>query len=85
MDYAVRLIGIDHVGFGSDFNHGGGVTGYNSVAEGPNVTLGLLKRGYSEEDIRKLWGGNFLRVLKEVEAAKAIRATENKVTTGATK
>jgi membrane dipeptidase len=69
VDYAVRLIGIDHVGLGSDFNHGGGVTGYNSVAEGPNVTLGLLKRGYSEEDIRKLWGGNFIRVFKEVEVA----------------
>lgn len=80
VDYAVRLIGVDHVGFGSDFNLGGGVTGYNSVAEGPNVTLGLLNRGYSEEEIRKLWGGNFLRVLKEVEATKTGKVTENKVT-----
>ncbi|MBX2897345.1 MAG: dipeptidase [Cyclobacteriaceae bacterium] len=68
VDYAVRLIGVDHVGFGSDFNHGGGVTGFNSVAEAPNVTRELLKRGYTEEEIRKLWGGNFLRVFKEVEA-----------------
>jgi membrane dipeptidase len=81
VDYAVRLIGIDHVGLGSDFNHGGGVTGYNSVAEGPNVTLALLKRGYSEEDIRKLWGANFLRVLKEVEAVKIQKATEPKSVT----
>lgn len=80
VDYAVRLVGIDHVGFGSDFNHGGGVTGYNSVAEAPNVTYGLLKRGYSEEDIRKLWGGNFLRVLKEVEARKVVKAVDSKTT-----
>jgi membrane dipeptidase len=67
VDYAVRLIGIDHVGLSSDFNHGGGVIGYASVGDGPNVTRELLKRGYSEEDIGKLWGRNFLRVLKEVE------------------
>lgn len=85
VDYAVRLIGIDHVGFGSDFNHGGGVTGYNSVAEGPNVTLGLLKRGYTEEEIRKLWGGNFLRVLREVELSKAIKSTETKTASLGTK
>ncbi|MFM8834237.1 MAG: dipeptidase [Cytophagales bacterium] len=85
IDYVVRLIGVDHVGFGSDFNHGGGVTGYNSVAEGPNVTLGLLKRGYTEEEIRKLWGGNFLRVLREVESSKAIRIVETKTASPSTK
>lgn len=52
------------------------------MAEGPNVTLGLLKRGYTEEDIRKLWGGNFLRVLKEVEASKVAKANEIKVVAG---
>ena len=67
VDYAVRLIGIDHVGLSSDFNHGGGVIGYANVGDGPNVTRELLKRGYSEPDIDKLWGRNFLRVLKEVE------------------
>lgn len=72
VDYAVRLIGIDHVGLASDFNHGGGVTGYAHVGEAPNLTRELLKRGYSETDIQKLWGGNFLRVFKQVEAlAKA--------------
>jgi membrane dipeptidase len=71
VDYAVRLIGIDHVGLSSDFNHGGGVLGYSSVADGPNVTRELLKRGYSEADIDKLWGGNFLRVFKAVEQAAA--------------
>jgi len=67
VDYAVRLIGIDHVGLSSDFNHGGGVIGYASVGDGPHVTRELLKRGYSEEDIGKLWGRNFIRVFKEVE------------------
>ena len=67
VDYAVRLIGIDHVGLSSDFNHGGGVIGYASVGDGPNVTRELLERGYSEADIDKLWGRNFLRVLGEVE------------------
>jgi membrane dipeptidase len=71
VDYAVRLIGIDHVGLSSDFNHGGGVIGYANVGDGPNVTRELLKRGYSEGDIDKLWGRNFLRVLKEVERVGA--------------
>ena len=55
VDYAVRLIGIDHVGLSSDFNHGGGVIGYASVGDGPNVTRELLKRGYSEADIDRLF------------------------------
>ncbi|GLU53454.1 dipeptidase [Dyadobacter frigoris] len=67
VDRAVKLIGIDHVGFSSDFNHGGGVKGYANVGEGLNITRELVKRGYSEEDIKKLWGGNFIRVFKEVE------------------
>ena len=71
VDYAVRLIGIDHVGLSSDFNHGGGVVGYAHVGEGPNVTRELLKRGYSEQDVAKLWGGNFFRVFKQVEAVAA--------------
>ena len=77
VDYAVRLIGIDHVGLSSDFNHGGGVTGYAHVGDAPNVTRELLKRGYSEGDIAKLWGGNFLRVFKQVEAVSAgLRRTD---------
>jgi membrane dipeptidase len=67
VDAAIKLIGIDHVGLSSDFNHGGGVTGYANVGEAGNVTAELLKRGYSEQDIDKLWGGNFLRVLKQAE------------------
>lgn len=67
IDYAVRLLGIDHVGIASDFGGGGGVEGWQDASETPNVTLELVARGYTEEDIRKLWGGNLLRVMSEVE------------------
>ena len=67
IDYAVKLIGIDHVGIASDFDGGGGVDGWNSAAESVNVTLELVKRGYTEEQIAKIWGGNLLRVWGEVE------------------
>lgn len=71
LDYIVDRIGVDHVGIGSDFNHGGGVEGFADASEALGVTVGLLKRGYSEEDIGKIWGGNFLRVMRAAEAAKA--------------
>jgi membrane dipeptidase len=71
IDYAVRLIGIDHVGISSDFDGGGGVEGWTDAAETFNVTLELVRRGYGEEDIRKLWGGNLLRVLRDVERVAA--------------
>lgn len=67
VDYAVRLIGIEHVGIGSDFNNGGGVLGYAHVGEARNLTRELLRRGYDEASIAKLWGGNFLRVLEQAE------------------
>ena len=70
IDYAVKLIGIDHVGISSDFDGGGGVTGWNSASETFNVTLELVKRGYTEEQIAKLWSGNLLRVLRAVEAER---------------
>ncbi|MEG5263639.1 pyoverdine-tailoring dipeptidase-like protein PvdM [Pseudomonas sp. JDS28PS106] len=71
IDYAVKKIGIDHVGISSDFNDGGGVKGFNDVGEIRNVTAELIERGYAEADIAKLWGGNFLRVWGEVQAAAA--------------
>jgi membrane dipeptidase len=71
IDYAVELIGIDHVGISSDFDGGGGVTGWRDASETFKVTLELVRRGYSEEEIRKLWGGNLLRVWREVEAVAA--------------
>jgi len=71
VDYAVKLIGIDHVGISSDFDGGGGVDGWDSAAETFNVTLELVRRGYSEQDISKLWSGNLLRVWREVEQVAA--------------
>jgi membrane dipeptidase len=67
IDYAVKLIGIDHVGISSDFDGGGGVDGWNDASETFNVTLELVRRGYTEPQIAKLWSGNLLRVLGEVE------------------
>jgi membrane dipeptidase len=67
IDHAVKLIGIDHVGISSDFDGGGGVSGWRDASETFNVTLELVRRGYTEDQIRKLWGGNLLRVWREVE------------------
>ncbi len=76
IDYMVKLIGIDHVGISSDFDGGGGIEGWNDASETFNVTLELVKRGYTEEEIEKLWSGNLLRVMDEVEAVAAgIRRT----------
>ena len=61
------VTGLDHVGISSDFDGGGGIDGWNSAAEAFNVTLELLRRGYTEQQIDKLWGGNLLRVWGEVE------------------
>ena len=67
IDYAVKLLGIDHVGISSDFDGGGGVIGWNDAGETWNVTIELVRRGYTETQIEKLWGGNLLRVLDEVQ------------------
>jgi membrane dipeptidase len=69
IDYAVKVAGIDHVGIGTDFDGGGGVPGFNDHSEAFNVTLELVKRGYTEQQIVKIWGGNLLRVWREVEKA----------------
>ena len=71
IDYMVKLIGIDHVGISSDFDGGGGIEGWSDASETFNVTLELVKRGYTEEEIEKLWGGNLLRVLDKVQAVAA--------------
>ncbi len=67
IDYAVKLIGLDHVGISSDFDGGGGVAGWSDASETFNVTLELVRRGYTEEQIGKLWSGNLLRVMEQVE------------------
>ena len=68
VDYVVKRIGIDHAGISSDFDGGGGVDGWRSASKSLNVTVELVRRGYTEEQIRKIWGGNLLRVLERVEA-----------------
>jgi membrane dipeptidase len=67
----VKVAGIDHVGIASDFDGGGGVVGWNDASETINVTRELVRRGYSEADIAKIWSGNLLRVLEEVEKTAA--------------
>ena len=71
IDYLVNLIGLEHVGISSDFDGGGGVEGWNDAAETFNVTLELVRRGYTEQQIGMLWSGNLLRVLDEVQAVAA--------------
>lgn len=67
IDHIVKVIGIDYVGIGTDFDGGGDLSGCRDVSQMENVTLELVKRGYSEEAIRKIWGGNFMRVFREVQ------------------
>ncbi len=67
VDYAVRRIGIQHVGISSDFDGGGGFTGWRDASESANITAELLRRGYDRQEIAALWGGNFLRVLRIAE------------------
>ena len=67
IDHAVKVAGIEHVGIGTDFDGGGGIPGFNDHSEALNVTIELVRRGYSEEEISKIWGANFLRVWREVE------------------
>jgi membrane dipeptidase len=69
IDYVVKRIGIDHVGIGTDFDHGAGIVGYKDASEAPNLTRALLARGYSADDVAKIWSGNFMRVLRAAEAA----------------
>jgi membrane dipeptidase len=71
IDHVVQVIGIDYVGIGTDFDGGGGVEGCRTVSDMKNITIELLRRGYSKSDITKIWGGNIMRVLRKVgEVAK---------------
>jgi membrane dipeptidase len=69
IDHVVQVIGIDHVGIGTDFDGGGGIDGCKTVGDMKNITIELLRRGYSKKDIEKIWGGNVMRVLRRVEDA----------------
>lgn len=68
IDHIVQVAGIDHVGIGCDFDGGGGIEGVFDASEVMNITIELVKRGYTEEQIQKIWGGNLIRVFKEVQA-----------------
>ena len=70
IDYAVRKIGVDHVGIGSDFDGGGGVSDFSNATQSPRLTRELARRGYGREELGKIWGGNFLRLLRKAEAVK---------------
>lgn len=75
IDHIVKVAGIDHVGIGCDFDGGGGIEGVFDASEVMNITIELVRRGYSEEEIAKIWGGNLIRVFKEVQAvAKQIQS-----------
>jgi membrane dipeptidase len=67
IDYLVKIMGINHVGISSDFDGGGGIEGWSDASETLNVTKELVSRGYSEKEIKKIWGDNLLRVMEEVE------------------
>lgn len=68
IDHVVKTVGIDHAGIGSDFDGGGGIAGWQDASESRNVTRELVRRGYTEEQIQKIWAGNLLRVWRAVEA-----------------
>ena len=68
IDYIVQRVGVEHVGIGTDFNHGGGMRGFDEASDAPNVTAALLARGYSPDEIDKIWGRNFLRTLTAAQA-----------------
>jgi membrane dipeptidase len=75
IDHIIKIAGIDHVGIGCDFDGGGGIEGVFDASEVMNITIELVKRGYNENQIEKIWGGNLIRVFKEVQAvAKKIQA-----------
>ena len=67
IDHMVKVMGIDHVGIGTDFDGGGGVDGCKDASQMINITVELLRRGYSDSDIKKIWGENFLRVFRKVQ------------------
>lgn len=71
IDHIVKVAGIDHVGIGCDFDGGGGIEGVFDASEVMNITIELVRRGYTEEQIEKIWGGNLIRVFKEVQAVAA--------------
>ena len=73
IDYIVERVGVEHVGIGNDFNHGGGIEGFRDAGDAMNITRGLLSRGYTAWEIEKIWGGNFLRVFKQANLKRTLQ------------
>jgi len=73
LEHAISIMGIDHVGIGTDFDGDGGVPGMNDASEVINFTMHLLRRNYSDADIRKIWGGNWLRLMGEIQKIKKLK------------
>ncbi|MEM0953408.1 MAG: dipeptidase [Pseudomonadota bacterium] len=71
IDHIVKVAGIDHVGIGCDFDGGGGIEGVFDASEVMNITIELVRRGYTEEEIEKIWGGNLMRVFRNVRSVAA--------------
>ena len=72
IDHMVKIAGVDHVGIGTDFDGGGGLADCRDVSEMGNITLELVRRGYSEEEIQKIWGGNIMRVMRRVQENRSL-------------
>jgi len=70
IDHMVKVAGINHVGIGTDFDGGGGLSDCQDVSQLSNITIEMVKRGYTEEEIRKIWGGNIMRVMEEVQSSE---------------
>ena len=70
LEHAIKIAGIDHVGIGTDFDGDGAVVGCSNASQLLNITRELLKRGYNDEDIEKVWGGNWMRLLRDVQDIK---------------
>ena len=66
----MELIGIDHIGIGTDFDGGGGLADCVDVSQLPNITKELVARGYNKDEIRKIWGGNLMRVMTDVQESR---------------
>ena len=75
LEHAIEVMGIDHVGLGTDFDGDGDICGLASSSELTNFTRQLLARQFSEQDIQKIWGGNFLRVMQEVQKGATLSAS----------
>ena len=73
IDHMVKVAGIDHVGVGSDFDGGGGLIGCEADNDLIQITVKLIEKGYTEEEIAKIWGGNLMRVMRQVQAAATVK------------